>query len=310
MLRADPAANAQWSLRPEDGAIELMQGLRTRWNPRHKILAVELHYSADPDKRTVEWEESERAGNRDVNWDREYELGWRVSRGIPVFKGVFNAETHVGKNLPYDEGRGLIVGWDFGLDPCAVFAQLSENGLLNVIGECYAPTKMPIENMLPYYFAYVSERFGLPRKPWIHVADPSAWNTGTTSKASQRDILNQAGIFPIKGPVAISARLGNVAWWLNQGRSGKPLIQFDAVHAAEIIEGMRSGYIYEQRKAGSTDVKPVPAKNEWSHGADCLQYICSHARILASGYAAQKRITRAIGSSQPQTLMRRRGRQD
>lgn len=284
--RIDPAARAQWDIKLEDDwvdrlvngemvrhnmkGIEIAPGIRARMNS-NGISYVELHYSADPEKCTEEWLAREQAGNPSTNWDREYELAWRVQGGRAVYQGVFNPEVHIADDLHFDRKRRLVVAWDFGRDPCATFHQLTKDGRWNMLAECLAPERMPVEAFLPYYFSFLDDVFGKQERPPQHVADPSGWAGGLASEKGAVDVLRSAGIFPMPGEKEFSKRLESVTWWLNQSPGGRPRFQISRKMCPASVEGFISGYQYPRIK-GSESYHHLPLKNEYSHPHDTIQY--------------------------------------
>lgn len=47
-------------------------------------LVMQVHYTADPVKRTVEWHEATHKGVKDEDWDQEYEINWKAKAGKPA----------------------------------------------------------------------------------------------------------------------------------------------------------------------------------------------------------------------------------
>lgn len=288
--RPKPDCDATYDIRLDEGGVFLAQGIRARQNP-NGIVYMELHYSADPEKRTEEWIEREKGGNPSINWQREYELTWRASLGAPVYKGIFNAEAHVARGLPYDKDRKLIVAWDFGRDPCATFHQLTKDGRWFMLGECLAPERMAVESFMPYYFAYLDDRFGRPQRPITHVADPSGWASGLSSEKGSLDVLRASGIHPIKGEKEFSKRIESVTWWLNQSPGGKPRFQIDEAACPMTLEGFRSGYQYPRVK-GTDALHHLPLKNEYSHPHDTVQYAALALHLQSKGEEIERQMKR------------------
>lgn len=275
--RWDPQQFAKWDLRPETGARELSYGVRADFNPETRIVRVETHYSADPSKRSRKFYEQQVATQ--AFKEREYELAWRAAEGKGVYEHSFSEKAHVAEGLRFEPRRALYVGWDFGRDPCAVFAQVKEGGRLEILSECLAPDRMSVLTFLPYYFDHVAQRYP-NRTQVVHVADPSGWAKGQTSEAGVIDILHSHEIYPFQGPVAFSDRQGAVDWWLvKMDRDGAKLV-VDRDHAPVVVEGFRGGYAYKRQRDGHS---PMPIKNRYSHPHDCVQYIAWRAKLSMVG---------------------------
>jgi hypothetical protein len=61
-------------------------------------------------------------------------------------------------------------------------------------------------------------------------------------------------------------------------RDGGPAILIDKQRCPTLVRALSGGYRYAKTKAGQR--KPTPDKNEYSHIADALQYVClvAHGR--------------------------------
>lgn len=274
--RPNPSGDARWDIGPEG---EVAQGIRCRWNDKTRIIAIETHYTADPEKRSVEWFESESAGSK--NWEVEYELAWRHYSGKAVYGATFG-EIHVAKSLPYDPKRDLLVGWDFGRDPCAIFGQLAPDGQLRIIGEALAPDRMSMTGFAPYYMVYVADRFGAGAK-MKHVGDPSGWNKGQNSEEAAVDVLKSIGVHPQKGEIKPSTRINNVEHFLRSlVGAGQPGFQIAEDACPMLLEGFRGGYCYPKihTQSGTVQYARFPDKNAYSHPHDALQYLCGMARRM------------------------------
>lgn len=275
-LRDNPSGDARWDIGPEG---EIAPGIRARWNPNTKCVAIETHYTADPVKRTVEWYESERAGTK--NWEVEYELAWRHYTGKAVFGATFG-DIHVAKGLLVDARRPILAGMDFGRDPAVAFAQITEDNRLNLIGECIAPDRMSVTGFAPYLLGYIAERF--PSRPIKWRADPAGWSKGQQSDDSCVDVLRSLGIAPSKGEIKFPRRIADVEWFLKGLVGGKPQLQVDEARCPKLLEAMRGGYHYPKlhTQGGAIVYATMPDKNEYSHIADGLQYVCGLARSLVN----------------------------
>jgi hypothetical protein len=63
--------------------------------------------------------------------------------------------------------------------------------------------------------------------------------------------------------------------YLMRQANGGPAIIFDKRYCTQIIRALNGGYRYAKMRNGQT--KPNPYKNEHSHIADALQYLCCAA---------------------------------
>src|SRR5262245_3282378 len=98
-------------------------------NPRNGFKVVQVHYTADPAKRSAKWKADLSKNYPPRAWKREYEIDWAAPEGEPVVPEYHEA-THV---VPFEWDRKLrpLRFWDFGFDsPVVLFAQLTPYGQL------------------------------------------------------------------------------------------------------------------------------------------------------------------------------------
>ena len=105
--------------------------------------------------------------------------------------------------------------------------------------------------------------------------DPAGKNRDRLTKRSDFDVLRTSGIraFPAETNDP-NQRLNAVTWFLS--RDGGMTI---SPHLTHLREAMSGGYVFKQQKNASGQVLDVPDKNEYSHIADALQYLCMFARF-------------------------------
>jgi hypothetical protein len=64
---------------------ELMPGLRLWRNPKNGFAVLRVHYTADEDKRTLEWVKAAKTGTSIMDWNREMEINFEQSRAKRAF---------------------------------------------------------------------------------------------------------------------------------------------------------------------------------------------------------------------------------
>lgn len=193
--------------------------------------------------------------------------------GSAVFRETFRSSFHVVDTLEPLPGRPLFIAQDFGRDPCAIIGQVDHTGRLLILGEINSH-EMGLElhiqqNLRP---TLLTERY--MGRPMLVVGDPAGNQRSTLYEETSFDVLKRNGFSAHPAPTNnIDARLRAVDSFLMGQRGGGPAIMFDKRYCTEIIKAMNGGYRYQRLKTGMP--KPLPAKNEYSHIADALQYLCS-----------------------------------
>ena len=118
-------------------------GLEIRRNDHNKFCVVKLHYTADPNKRSLEWRKEAQAGMRPADWAKEYEIDFGALSGDLAFPVMKEAKEHIVVKRPYpDFGRNLTYygGLDYGSrNPSSVHFYTIVNGITYCVWELYEP---------------------------------------------------------------------------------------------------------------------------------------------------------------------------
>jgi hypothetical protein len=251
-----------------------MQGFEER--EHNGIHVVRLHYEADPAKRKPEWKANAQLGLSSSAWEREYEINWTIASGLPVWGQEFVRDWHVAKEplLAY-ERLTIYRGWDFGLQPACVWAQVDAMGRLNVLEEMVTWTgkgaviQHGIEWLAPEVVKASNDWYpGAEFKDW---ADPAGWQKAQTDEKTAVGIMNKHGIYPNPGPVTWTERRERMSHILNKAGGGRAAMLVSP-HCTMIVEGFAGAYRYEQ--IGQTErYKESVEKNAWSHPMNALEYV-------------------------------------
>jgi hypothetical protein len=192
--------------------------------------------------------------------------------GSAVFRDSFKMAFHVQDAIEPVAGHTLIIGQDFGRDPCSVITQLDHKGRLLVLGEanaCDTGLEAHIQSSLRPMLA--DKRF--LAKAVAMIGDPSGVSKSSIYEETTFDVLKRLGFAAFPAPTNdIDPRLRAVEAFLLAQRDGGPAIIFDRRYCPTLIRAMSGGYRYANTRDGKR--KPKPDKNEFSHIADALQYAC------------------------------------
>lgn len=208
------------------------------------------------------------------DWVRRYvkaEFGDDPS-GTAVFKDSFKSTFHVVDNLDPVASMPLIVGQDFGRDPCSIICQVDHKGRLLVLEEVIAEDvglELHVQRALRP--ALLNERY--LGRPVAVVADPAGRSKDSIYEETSFDALKRMGFNAFPAPTNdLDPRLRAVEAFLLGQRDGGPAILFDRQRCPRLIRAMSGGYRYAKTRTGVR--KPIPEKNEYSHICDALQYAC------------------------------------
>jgi hypothetical protein len=192
--------------------------------------------------------------------------------GTAVFKESFRLHFHVVDELEPVPGHIILVGQDFGRDPCSLITQVDHKGRLLVLEEVMAEDvglEVHVDRSLRP--ALMNPRY--LGKPIAIVGDPAGRNKSTLYEETEYDLLKRKGFAAYPAPTNdVDARLRAVEGWLTSARDGGAAMLIDKKRCPNFVRAMNGGYRYGKRKDGQR--KPMPDKNEWSHIADAGQYAC------------------------------------
>jgi hypothetical protein len=195
--------------------------------------------------------------------------------GSAVFGESFRSSFHVVDKIEPVQGHPLLLGQDLGRDPWSVICQVDHKGRLLVLEEVSAEDiglEQHIQRSLrPKLMQerYLGKRVAL-------IGDPAGRAKDSIYEENSFDVLKRMGFACFPAPTNdLDPRLRAVESLLLQQRDGGPAIVFDRSRCPTLVRAMNGGYRYGKTKAGQR--KPSPDKNEYSHVADALQYVCLSA---------------------------------
>lgn len=195
--------------------------------------------------------------------------------GTAVFRESFKLAFHVQDEVMPISSMPLIVGLDFGRDPCAVICQVDHKGRLLVLEEIIAED-IGLELQLARGIKPVLMQERYMGKAVVVIGDPAGKQRSTLYEETSFDLVKRAGLSAYPAPTNdIQKRINAVESWLLGQRDGGPAVLIDKERCPTLIRALNGGYRYGKTRAGVR--KPTPDKNEYSHVADAFQYACTAA---------------------------------
>lgn len=261
-----------------------LEGIEMWTNPRNKFTVIDLHYTADPRKRSDAWRESIRQSMPVRDFLMEYERSWQTFEGRPVYAD-FNRTLHVATTpLAIEPRVPFILGWDFGLTPACVIAQ-SRGRQLYCFKE-FIEDAGSISKLAPVVWAWLSANF--PHwttdadmvQNWI---DPAGFQKAQTDERTCADVLRTFGFTRINpGHVSWEARKRPVDELLTRTYGEGAALLIDDAGCPVFIEGFGGGYRYADKANEIEPAQVRPLKNKYSHPHDAFQY-------LVAGFTAMRK---------------------
>lgn len=251
-------------------------GVEVWINPKNKFLIFQLHYSANPIKRDEKYRESVKSSMPRAQYLQEYELQWDSYAGLPVYSD-FQEKLHGSKTrlLP-ESGLPLLRGWDFGLTPACVVAQLQGEKLV-ILWEM-VETNMGAARFVPKAMQGCKLEFpewGDVTRDWRDYADPSGVALKDTDMGSCFKILAGAGLKITPGAMSWEPRRSSVEHFLLRHSKEGPGLRIDMEKCPVLTRGFKGGYRYPEKAEEIEPLKIRPIKDEHSHPHDALQMITS-----------------------------------
>ncbi len=201
------------------------------------------------------------------------EYGFLIE-GKPVFP-QYRDSIHCSPTiLEPDPHFGLFIGADFGLTPAAIIAQKLPDGRWHILDE------LNTDNTGIKRFAELLSTYVATNYPDHNVVgawcDPSGAYGADNEDETAMGIMNAVTKWKWRaapGENTLHERLECVRNVLNRLVDGQPGFLLSP-KCAILRKGMANGYHYKLAQSGNgAVVHETPNKNEFSHGADALQYL-------------------------------------
>lgn len=219
------------------------------------------------------------AAGKDPDFIRVYvdgEYGF-VRDGQPIYEGTWNNYLHTSsESLDPIPGLTVYAGWDFGLTPACVFAQLMPSGQLRILDEVCAE-RLGIRRFAnDEVNSVIADRYqGLDI---IHVGDPAGVALSQTDEKSAFEVLDEEGFdvqpSPSNDP---TARWESVRWFLTRLIDGKPAFLLSK-NCKILRKGFNGGYSLRRLQTAAERYADKADKNMYSHPHDALQYLCQRVK--------------------------------
>jgi hypothetical protein len=193
--------------------------------------------------------------------------------GSAVYRESFKLNFHVVEGVTPISSYPLIVGLDFGRDPCAIICQPDHRGRLLVLEEIIAED-IGLELQLQRRIKPTLLRDPYVMRPVYIVGDPAGNQKSTLYEETSFDLIKRNGLKAYPAPTNdVDRRISAVESLLLGQREGGPALLIDKDKCPVLVRAFSGGYRYSKMRSGQR--KPTPDKgNEYSHIMDALQYVC------------------------------------
>lgn len=203
--------------------------------------------------------------------------------GKVVYPEYLDAIHHSPKPLAPSPGLTLYVGWDFGLSVSCVFAQLTVRGQLKVLREI-SGEDVGVQRFVRDYFKPCVTQY-YPNYQLAMTGDPAGAQRSQSTEQTCYGILAAEG-FPVTAAATneFAARREAVVWFLTHLSSEGSALLLDP-SCVMLRKGFLQAYAYRKMQSAASQAYALrPEKNEYSHLADALQYLCMFLRMGGLAY--------------------------
>lgn len=215
------------------------------------------------------------AAGKDDDWLKVYvrgEYGF-VTEGKPVFLSFRDATHTAPAPIEPHPGFALMLGVDFGLTPAAVIGQHLPDGRWLIVDELVADNS-GILRFGEALSAFVRRNYPdhMVELGW---GDPAGNQRAQTDEKTALDVISQTTGWRWRAAPTndLTMRREVVSAALNRMIDGKPGLLISP-KCPRLRRGFSGGYHYKPVRSGSaTQYHETPAKNEYSHPHDALQYL-------------------------------------
>lgn len=197
--------------------------------------------------------------------------------GRPVYHRVFKKDWHVAKQqLKVDPYLPVIVGFDCGLTPAALFMQLTLEGRVRILREA-VEFDMGMKRFAKHRIRPIIQNF-FPVNPILFIGDPAGKRRADSDESTAFKSLKAEFDDDLERTVKVKGASSNdpevriqaTEQVLSQFPDGEPLVLIDP-SCKWYIQGLQTKYFYPKQKL-TGEHSLSPKKNEWSHIVEAGQY--------------------------------------
>lgn len=255
-------------------------------NPKNNFFIFDVHYTANPGKRDPKFKERMKNSLPIKEFMVEYERNWEAFAGKSVFEDYSKLRHEIGREEKPHLGLPLLCGWDFGLTPACIVAQLRGNQL-HILRE-FVSAHSSITKFAPMVMNSLMQLY--PRwsnhDDYRHYIDPAGLQKSQVDERTCMQEMATCGLRNIApGPIDWESRRKAVEYFLIQHTKEGPGLQLYAPNCPKLSKGFSGGYQYPEKAFILEPQKPRPLKNEFSHPHDALQYMAAGALALIKKHA-------------------------
>jgi hypothetical protein len=228
------------------------------------------------------------ARNQNEAWVTRYvraEYGPDPS-GTAVYSSTFRPTFHVVDNLEPTPGGLILIGQDFGRDPCSVVTQMDYQGRLLVLDEVPADD-IGLDLHCRMFLKPKMMDLRYLGRPVAVIGDPSGVSKSSIFEHTSFDVLKQHGFVAYPAPTNdLDPRIRSLEGFFLGAIGAGPAIMIDRTRCPTLLRALNGGYRFAMNARG--EANPTPVKNNHSHIVEALQYAALVAGSGAIAYIGKR----------------------
>lgn len=208
----------------------------------------------------------------------------------------YNDNVHVALSIIQPmEDVPLITGWDWGLNPTLILAQITPRGKLLILDE-FGSDGMGLRQFLQNIVQpqLRMNYFGVPIQGGY--GDPAGASRAPTDESTCYEVLRELGfknILPCPTN-ALLPRIAAVEGLLTKMIDGEPALVISP-KCVMLRKGLNGGYHRQRIPGTQNEYSDQPFKNVYSHYLDALQYLCYYVNDSKNKNKRNEEFLKRIG---------------
>jgi hypothetical protein len=235
-----------------------LQGVKKWRNKKNSFFVYQMHYTADPAKRSETWKAAQSAGIPANDWNREYEIDFSSFLGKPVFLHDYD-DARMYVPVEPSPKFPLIRTWDFGYHhPAVSWCQFIDGVQFVVLQSDLGSDvdfRLYVRNIL------TSSSIYFPGRKFVDCCDRAGDFERPTGDSEVRILRNEFGINPIYRYFKIEHTLDLMRKLMNSTYKKQPCFLVNDTPSNHLLrDALRGGYHYDEQVQGRAE-KELPSND-------------------------------------------------
>lgn len=251
-----------------------MEGIRQWRNKKNGFFVLEVHYSADPKKRSSQWKADEKQGIPLNDWNREYEIDFSTFVGKPVFEHDYD-DRRMAKSLVLDPRYPLLRSWDFGYHhPAVAWGQVFQGVQCRIL-QSDMGEDIDFRLYVRKILHLTSQWF--PGRKVLDCCDQAGRQVKPTDDPEIRILISEFGIVPRYRYFRVNYTIDLMRKLMNSTLRGEPCFLVNDVPSNDFLrEALRGGYHYDNPAEGKRQKEEPYQDGYFENIVDPVRYMVAN----------------------------------